>query len=30
LFSQPSDDLEKLIGRPPTSLREAVEAVLRG
>lgn len=29
LFSQPSDDLEKLIGRPPTGLREAVEATLR-
>jgi NAD(P)H dehydrogenase (quinone) len=29
LFSQPSADLEKLIGRPPTSLRDAVEATLR-
>lgn len=29
LFSEPSGDLEKLIGRPPTGLREAVEAVLR-
>ena len=30
LFSEPADDLEKLIGRPPTGLREAVEAALRG
>jgi NAD(P)H dehydrogenase (quinone) len=29
LFSEPSDDLEKLIGRPPAGLREAVEAALR-
>lgn len=29
LFSEPSGDLEKLIGRPPTGLREAVEAALR-
>jgi NAD(P)H dehydrogenase (quinone) len=29
LFSEPADDLEKLIGRKPTSLREAVEAALR-
>jgi NAD(P)H dehydrogenase (quinone) len=29
LFAEPSGDLEKLIGRPPTSLREAVEAALR-
>jgi NAD(P)H dehydrogenase (quinone) len=29
LFSEPADDLEKLIGRRPTSLREAVEAALR-
>jgi NAD(P)H dehydrogenase (quinone) len=29
LFSQPSDDLEKLIGQPPTGLREAVETALR-
>jgi NAD(P)H dehydrogenase (quinone) len=29
LFSEPADDLEKLIGRPPTGLRESVEAVLR-
>lgn len=29
LFSEPSDDLEKLLGRPVTSLRAAVEAVLR-
>ena len=29
LFSEPSDDLEKLIGRPPADLREAVEAALR-
>jgi NAD(P)H dehydrogenase (quinone) len=28
LFSEPSGDLEKLIGRPPTGLREAVEGVL--
>ena len=28
LFSEPSDDLEKLLGRPVTSLRAAVEAVL--
>jgi NAD(P)H dehydrogenase (quinone) len=28
LFSEPADDLEKLIGRP-TSLRDAVEAALR-
>ena len=28
LFAEPSDDLEKLIGRPPTGLREAVEAAL--
>ena len=30
LFAEPSGDLEKLIGHPPTSLRTAVEAVLRG
>jgi NAD(P)H dehydrogenase (quinone) len=29
LFSEPSTDLEKLIGRPPTGLRQAVEGVLR-
>jgi len=29
LFSEPSADLEKLIGRSPTGLREAVEAALR-
>jgi NAD(P)H dehydrogenase (quinone) len=29
LFAEPSGDLEKLIGRPPVGLREAVEAVLR-
>jgi NAD(P)H dehydrogenase (quinone) len=29
LFAEPSVDLEKLIGRPPTTLRTAVEAVLR-
>ncbi|OZM82740.1 SDR family oxidoreductase [Pseudonocardia sp. MH-G8] len=29
LFSQPSGDLEKLLGRPPVGLRAAVEAVLR-
>jgi NAD(P)H dehydrogenase (quinone) len=29
LFSEPSADLEKLIGRPPTGLREAVETALR-
>jgi NAD(P)H dehydrogenase (quinone) len=29
LFSEPSADLEKLIGRPPTGLREAVESALR-
>jgi NAD(P)H dehydrogenase (quinone) len=28
LFAEPSADLEKLLGRPATSLREAVEAVL--
>jgi len=28
LFSEPSDDLEKLLGRPATPLRAAVEAVL--
>jgi NAD(P)H dehydrogenase (quinone) len=28
-FSEPADDLEKLIGRPPAGLRESVEAVLR-
>ncbi|TWF77811.1 NAD(P)H dehydrogenase (quinone) [Pseudonocardia hierapolitana] len=29
LFSEPADDLEKLIGRAPTGLREAVETALR-
>jgi NAD(P)H dehydrogenase (quinone) len=29
LFSEPAGDLEKLIGRPPTGLREAVETALR-
>jgi NAD(P)H dehydrogenase (quinone) len=29
LFAEPADDLEKLIGRAPTSLRDAVEAALR-
>ena len=29
LFREPSDDLEKLLGREPTSLRDAVAAVLR-
>lgn len=28
LFSEPSDDLEKLLGRPATSLRDAVAAAL--
>jgi NAD(P)H dehydrogenase (quinone) len=28
LFSEPSDDLEKLLGRPATSLRDAVTAAL--
>jgi NAD(P)H dehydrogenase (quinone) len=28
LFSEPAGDLEKLIGRPPTGLRQAVEGVL--
>jgi NAD(P)H dehydrogenase (quinone) len=28
LFSEPADDLEKLLGRPATSLREAVVAAL--
>jgi len=28
LFSEPSDDLEKLLGRPATSLREAVGSVV--
>jgi NAD(P)H dehydrogenase (quinone) len=30
LFSEPAGDLEKLIGRAPTGLREAVETALRG
>jgi NAD(P)H dehydrogenase (quinone) len=30
LFSEPSDDLEKLLGRPATSLRSAVDAALTG
>ena len=30
LFSEPSDDLEKLLGRPATSLRDAVTAALAG
>jgi NAD(P)H dehydrogenase (quinone) len=30
LFAEPSEDLEKLIGRAPTGLREAVETALRG
>jgi NAD(P)H dehydrogenase (quinone) len=29
LFAEPTDDLEKLIGRTPTGLREVVEATLR-
>jgi NAD(P)H dehydrogenase (quinone) len=29
LFAEPTDDLEKLIGRAPTGLREVVETVLR-
>jgi NAD(P)H dehydrogenase (quinone) len=29
LFREPSDDLAKLLGREPTPLRDAVEAVLR-
>jgi NAD(P)H dehydrogenase (quinone) len=29
LFSEPSDDLEKLIGRPPAGLRQTVEDALR-
>ncbi len=29
LFSEPADDLEKLIGRGPTGLREAVETAVR-
>jgi NAD(P)H dehydrogenase (quinone) len=29
LFSEPAADLEKLIGRPPTGLRAAVEAALQ-
>jgi NAD(P)H dehydrogenase (quinone) len=29
LFSEPAGDLEKLIGRPPVGLREAVETTLR-
>jgi NAD(P)H dehydrogenase (quinone) len=29
LFSEPSDDLAKLLGREPTSLRDAVAAALR-
>ncbi|MEJ3657398.1 SDR family oxidoreductase [Actinomycetes bacterium KLBMP 9759] len=29
LFAEPSDDLEKLLGRPATTLREAVAAALR-
>jgi NAD(P)H dehydrogenase (quinone) len=29
LFSEPSDDMEKLLGRPATSLREAVTVALR-
>jgi NAD(P)H dehydrogenase (quinone) len=29
LFAVPTDDLEKLIGRAPTGLREVVEATLR-
>jgi NAD(P)H dehydrogenase (quinone) len=29
LFSEPSDDLEKLLGRPSTTMPEAVEATLR-
>jgi NAD(P)H dehydrogenase (quinone) len=28
LFSEPADDLEKLLGRPATSLREAVVTAL--
>jgi NAD(P)H dehydrogenase (quinone) len=28
LFSEPSEDLEKLIGRPPSGLRQAIEAAL--
>ena len=30
LFAEPSDDLEKLISRPATGLRAAVETALRG
>lgn len=30
LFAEPSGDMEKLIGRRPTGLRQAVEAALRG
>lgn len=29
LFSEPSDDLEKLLGRPPAGLRQTVEDALR-